>query len=76
MMHTHILGPNFQETKSFVLVFEFNYLLIYLWLDICFLYYIGILAFIFNILWYKQFYVTSTHKTQEQIQGVSGTTHA
>ena len=27
------------------------------------------------ILWYKKFYVTNNYKTQEQIQGISGTTH-
>ena len=46
IMHTHILGPNFQEK-----VFHFNFLIqfsIYLYLDTCFLYYRGILAFIFE----------------------------
>ena len=28
-----------------------------------------------HILWYKKFYVTNNNKTQEHIQGISGTTH-
>ena len=27
------------------------------------------------MLWYKKFYVTNNYKTQEQVQGISGTTH-
>ena len=27
-----------------------------------------------SILWYKKFYVTSNYETQEQVQGISGTT--
>ena len=43
-MHTHIFGPNFQEKISFVLIFKFNYFV----LRYLFLYYKGILAFIFD----------------------------
>ena len=45
-MYTHIFGPNFQEKKSCVLILI--QLFIYLYLDTCFLYYKGILAFIFE----------------------------
>ena len=31
--------------------------------------------FFLNILWNKRFYVTNNYKTQEQIQGISGTIH-
>ena len=71
--YTHIFGPNFQEKK-----FRFNFLIqcfIHLYLDTCFLYYKGILAFILNVLWYKKFYITDHYKTQEQMQGIPGTTH-
>ena len=74
IMHTHVFGPNFQGEK----IFCFNFLIqfcIYLYLDTCFLYYKGILVFISELLWDKKFYVTNNYKTQEQIQGISGTTH-
>ena len=32
-MHAHIFGPNFQEKQSFVVIFKFNYLFIYLYLQ-------------------------------------------
>ena len=56
VMRTHVFGPNFQGKKSFL---KFKYAFIYLYLDTCFLYYKGILAFIFEhimaqeILWNK-----------------------
>ena len=31
-MHTHVFGPNFQEEKSFALIFKFS-LFIYLYLE-------------------------------------------
>ena len=68
-MHTHVFGPNYQEKKSFVLIFNSTiYLFIFRYL---FLYYKGILAFIFKHL----FYVTNNFKTQEQIKSILGTTH-
>ena len=45
--HTHVFDPNFQEKKSFVWIFVIQ-LFIYLHLDACFLYYKGILAFLFE----------------------------
>ena len=45
-MYTHVFGPNFQEKQSFVSIF--NSVFIYLHLDTCFLYYKGILVFIFE----------------------------
>ena len=45
-MRTHVFGPNFDEK-----IFRFNFLIqvfIYLYSDTCFLYYKGILAFIFE----------------------------
>ena len=44
-MCIHVVGPNFQEKKSSVLIFHS---IIYLYLDTYFLYYKGILAFIFE----------------------------
>ena len=29
VMHTHVFGPNFQQKKSFVLIFKLDYLFIY-----------------------------------------------
>ena len=45
-MCTHIFGPNFQG-KNLILIFKIQ-LFIYLYLDTCFLYCKGILAFIFE----------------------------
>ena len=72
-MYTHVFGPNFQEKQSFVSIF--NSVFIYLHLDTCFLYYKGILVFIFEHIMVQGIYVTNNYKTQEQIQGISGTTH-
>ena len=47
IMSTYVLGPNFQGKNSFILIFQFNFFM-YLYLDACFLYYKGILAFIFD----------------------------
>ena len=47
MMHTHVFGPNFQEKKPFALIFEFKFLFIHIKM-LVFLYYKGILAFIFE----------------------------
>ena len=58
------LAQTFQKNFHFNF---FNQLCIYLYLDTCFLYYKGILAFVFNILWYKKIYVTNNYKTQEQM---------
>ena len=44
-MRTHAFGPNFQGKKAFNFLSQ---LFIYLYLDTCFLYYKGILAFIFE----------------------------
>ena len=61
-------------------IFCFNLLIqvfIYFHLDTCGFFCI-IKAFyhlFFNIVWYKKFYVTNNYKTEEQIQGISGTTH-
>ena len=75
MYNAHVFGPNFQKKK----IFHFDFLIqlfINLYWDICFLYYKGILAFIFERIIYKKFvYVTNNYKTQEQIQGISGTIH-
>ena len=49
IVHPYIL-PNFQGKKSFILIFKFNYLFIYLYLDGCFLCYKGTLAFIFELM--------------------------
>ena len=53
--------------KAFVLIFKFNYLFIYLfiylYLDTCFLYYKGLVAFIFEHIMYKKFYVTGLQNT-------------
>ena len=46
IVHTHVLGPNFQEKKSC-----FNFLIqcfIYLYLGTCFLYHKGIVTFVFE----------------------------
>ena len=65
--------PKLSGKKSFVLIFN---VIIYVFIvRYCFLYYKGILTFILDILWYKKFYVTNNYKIQEQIQGISGTTH-
>ena len=64
----------FREKK----IFHLNFLIllfIYSYLDTCFLYYKGILVFIFEHIMVQGIYVTNNYKTQEQIQGISGTTH-
>ena len=69
-MRTQFVGPNFQGKK----IFHFNFLIqlfIYLYVDTCF----GNFNAYSLTLWYKKFYVTNNYKTQEQIQGISGTTH-
>ena len=71
-MYTHIFGPNFQEKKSCVLILI--QLFIYLYLDTCFLYYKGVLAFIFEHIVVPEI-LRNKYKTQEQVQGISGTTH-
>ena len=54
---TQVFRPNFRENSiSFKF---FNSIFIYLYLDTCFLYYKGILAFIFEHVWYKRSYVTN-----------------
>ena len=47
-MLTHVFGPNFQEKKSFILIF--NLIFIDLYLHTYFLYYKGILAFFEHIM--------------------------
>ena len=45
LTRTHVFGTNFQEKVSFTFFIQ---LFIYLYLDSCFLYYKGILAFVFE----------------------------
>ena len=73
-MCSHVLGPNFQE-KNFCYNFLIQ-LFIYLYLDTCFLYYKGILAFIFEPTTIRESLRNQYHETQEQTQGVSSTTCA
>ena len=50
MMYTHVFGPSFQDKK----IFCFNFLIqffVYLYLDTCFLYYKGILAYVLFCIW-------------------------
>ena len=58
-------------------IFHFNFLIqfyIYL-LDTCFLYDKGILEFIFEHIMVQEILCTRNYKTQEQLQGILGTTH-
>ena len=50
VMHTHVVGPDFQgEKTSIVLIFDsVIYLFIHLYLNTCFLHYKGVLAFNFE----------------------------
>ena len=71
IMCTHALAEAFRKK-----IFCFNSLIrlfIYLFLDTFFLYYKGILAFIFEHVMLQE--INNNCKTQEQIQGISGTTH-
>ena len=63
----HVFGPNFQEKKSFILIF--NSIFIYLYLHTYFLYYKGILAFIFEYIMEQEILCNKNYKTQEQIRG-------
>ena len=71
-VHPHC-GPKL----SGKIIFHFNFLiqfLIYLHLDTCFLYYKGILAFIFEHIMVQEI-LCNNYKTQEQTQGISSTTY-
>ena len=73
MYNVHLrFWPKLSAKKSFVLIFKSNYLFIYLYLDTCFLYYKGILAFSFEHIVVQEILCD---KTQEQIWGILGTTH-
>ena len=68
----NVFGPQTSGKKSLVSIF--NSILYLFTLRYLFLYYKEILAFIFNILWHKKFYITNNYKMQEQIQGISDIT--